>query len=52
MKAKLGVSGCLLGQPVRFDGGHKHAPLVTQTLGQFFDFVPFCPEMAIGLGAP
>lgn len=52
MKAKLGVSACLLGQPVRFDGGHKHTPLVTQTLGQFFDFVPFCPEMAIGLGAP
>lgn len=52
MKIRVGVSACLLGQPVRFDGGHKHAPLLTQTLGQFFDLVPLCPEMAIGLGAP
>ncbi len=52
MKAKLGVSACLLGQPVRFDGGHKHTPLVSQALAQFFDLAPLCPEMAIGLGAP
>jgi uncharacterized protein YbgA (DUF1722 family)/uncharacterized protein YbbK (DUF523 family) len=51
-RIRVGVSACLLGQPVRFDGGHKHAPLVTQTLGQFFDLVPLCPEMALGLGAP
>ncbi len=52
MRPRLGISACLLGQPVRFDGGHKRAPWVAETLGQFFDFVPLCPEMAIGLGAP
>lgn len=48
----VGVSSCLLGQSVRFDGGHKHNSYVTQTLGQFFEFVPICPEVAIGLGTP
>ncbi len=48
----IGISSCLLGQQVRFDGGHKHNGYVTQTLGQYFQFVPFCPEMAIGLGVP
>jgi uncharacterized protein YbgA (DUF1722 family)/uncharacterized protein YbbK (DUF523 family) len=49
---KLGVSTCLLGEKVRFDGGHKHNRYVTQTLGQFFDFVPVCPESECGLGIP
>lgn len=49
---KIGVSTCLLGERVRFDGGHKHAPYITQTLGQFFDFVPVCPETECGLGIP
>ncbi|MGD2117579.1 MAG: DUF523 and DUF1722 domain-containing protein [Chromatiales bacterium] len=48
----IGVSSCLLGQHVRFDGGHKHSQYVTQILGEYFDFVPYCPEMTIGLGAP
>lgn len=51
-KIRLGVSSCLLGNPVRFDGGHKHQPFITRTLADFFDLVPVCPEMAIGLGAP
>ncbi len=51
-RLKVAVSACLLGQPVRFDGGHKQAPLLTETLGRFIDFVPLCPELAIGLGTP
>jgi len=49
---RLGVSSCLLGENVRFDGGHKHDALLTETFGQFFQWVPVCPEMEIGLGAP
>jgi len=49
---KLGVSTCLLGEKVRFDGGHKHNRYVTQVLGTFFSFVPVCPESECGLGIP
>lgn len=49
---RLGISSCLLGEEVRFDGGHKHDALLTETFGQFFEWVPVCPEMEIGLGAP
>lgn len=49
---KIGVSTCLLGQKVRYDGGHKHDRYITQTLGQFFTFVPVCPETECGLGVP
>ncbi len=48
----VGVSSCLLGESVRYDGGHKHNSYVTQTLGRFFTFQPVCPEVAIGLGTP
>jgi uncharacterized protein YbgA (DUF1722 family)/uncharacterized protein YbbK (DUF523 family) len=49
---KIGVSTCLLGEKVRFDGGHKHNRYITQTLGKFFDFIPVCPEYECGLGIP
>lgn len=49
---KIGVSTCLLGEKVRYDGGHKHNRYITQTLGQFFNFVPVCPESECGLGIP
>lgn len=49
---RIGISSCLLGQEVRFDGGHKHDTLITETLGRFFQWVPVCPEMEIGLGTP
>lgn len=49
---RIGISSCLLGQEVRFDGGHKHDTLVTETLGKFFHWVPVCPEVEIGLGTP
>lgn len=48
----IGISSCLLGQEVRFDGGHKHDAYITGTLGQYFEFHPFCPEVEIGLGVP
>jgi uncharacterized protein YbgA (DUF1722 family)/uncharacterized protein YbbK (DUF523 family) len=51
-KIRVGISSCLLGAPVRFDGGHKHDRYITDTLGQFFDFVPVCPEVECGLGTP
>ncbi len=51
-KIKLGISACLLGQPVRYDGGHKLDPFLKETLGQYIEFVPICPETALGLGVP
>jgi uncharacterized protein YbgA (DUF1722 family)/uncharacterized protein YbbK (DUF523 family) len=49
---KIGVSSCLLGEQVRFDGGHKRSDFLVDTLGGFVEFVPVCPEMEIGLGVP
>ena len=51
-KIRIGLSTCLLGENVRFDGGHKRDRFVTDTLGQFLEFVPVCPEMECGLGVP
>jgi uncharacterized protein YbbK (DUF523 family) len=46
------VSSCLLGEQVRYDGGHRRHAYLTEVLGPHVDWVPFCPEMAIGLGTP
>ncbi len=51
-RIRIGVSACLLGQAVRFDGGHKHDRFITDALGRYFDFVPVCPEVELGLGTP
>jgi uncharacterized protein YbgA (DUF1722 family)/uncharacterized protein YbbK (DUF523 family) len=51
-KIKLGISSCLLGEKVRFDGGHKWDRFITETLGKFMEFVPVCPEVECGLGIP
>lgn len=51
-KIPLGVSQCLLGDPVRYDGGHKRNRYLTDVLGQYVEFYPVCPELAIGLGVP
>jgi len=51
-KIKMGVSSCLLGNKVRYDGGHKHDRYITNVLGQYFDFVPVCPEVECGLPIP
>jgi uncharacterized protein YbbK (DUF523 family) len=51
-KIRIGVSTCLLGESVRYDGGHARDRYVTDTLGQYMDFVPVCPELEAGLGLP
>jgi len=51
-KIRVGISRCLLGDEVRFDGGHKHDPFLTETLGRFFEWVPVCPEVEMGMAVP
>ncbi|MEQ1619855.1 MAG: DUF523 and DUF1722 domain-containing protein [Methylococcales bacterium] len=51
-KIPIGISSCLLGLNVRFDGGHKRDSYIAGTLNDYFDFHPFCPEVEIGLGTP
>ena len=51
-KIPIGISACLLGEKVRFDGGHKHDVYLTDTLGAYFDYVPICPEVGCGLPVP
>ncbi|EKS7793150.1 DUF1722 domain-containing protein [Edwardsiella piscicida] len=48
----VGISACLLGQTVRFDGGHRRFAFAADTLAPFFHFLPLCPEMGIGLPSP
>lgn len=51
-KITIGISSCLLGKKVRYDGGHKNDRYITDTLGQFFDYIPVCPEVEYGLPVP
>jgi uncharacterized protein YbgA (DUF1722 family)/uncharacterized protein YbbK (DUF523 family) len=51
-RPRLGISTCLLGEPVRHDGGHKRDRFLTETFGQFVEWVPVCPEVECGLGTP
>ncbi|MDO6408161.1 YbgA family protein [Pantoea phytobeneficialis] len=51
-KIPVGISACLLGDSVRFDGGHKRFAFATDELSPFVHFEPVCPEMAIGLPTP
>ena len=48
----VGVSACLLGHAVRYDGGHKRDRFLTERLACCVEFLPVCPETAIGLGTP
>jgi len=52
LKITIGISSCLLGEPVRYDGGHKYDSLINTQLAGLFEFRPCCPETAIGLGVP
>ena len=52
VRPRLGVSSCLLGQPVRFNGGHSRNRFVSDVLAGYVEWVPVCPEVEIGLGAP
>jgi uncharacterized protein YbgA (DUF1722 family)/uncharacterized protein YbbK (DUF523 family) len=49
---RIGVSTCLLGEHVRFDGGHKRDPFLVETFGRYVEWVPVCPEVEAGLGVP
>lgn len=49
---RVGISACLLGQEVRFDGGHKRDSFLTDSLGQYVEWVPVCPEIEVGMGTP
>ncbi|CNG77439.1 YbgA family protein [Yersinia intermedia] len=51
-KIAVGISACLLGEKVRFDGGHKRLTFAVDELAPFVHFEPVCPEMAIGLPSP
>jgi uncharacterized protein YbbK (DUF523 family) len=51
-KITVGISSCLLGERVRYDGGDKYDLLINTQLAELFEFRPCCPEMAIGLGVP
>jgi len=51
-KIRIGISRCLLGDKVRYDGGHKHNRYITDTLGQYLEWVPVCPEVEYGLPVP
>jgi uncharacterized protein YbgA (DUF1722 family)/uncharacterized protein YbbK (DUF523 family) len=48
----IGISACLLGEHVRYDGGHKHDRYITDNLGKYLAFVPVCPEVGCGLPTP
>lgn len=49
---KIGISACLLGHPVRYNGGHKASHLCSEVLARHFEFIAVCPEQAVGLGTP
>lgn len=51
-KIRLGISSCLLGNPVRFDGGHKKDQWLVNTLGEYVEYIPVCPEVEMGLPIP
>jgi uncharacterized protein YbgA (DUF1722 family)/uncharacterized protein YbbK (DUF523 family) len=51
-KLRVGISSCLLGEEVRFDGGHKRDRFLTDQLGPFVEWVPVCPELELGMGVP
>jgi uncharacterized protein YbgA (DUF1722 family)/uncharacterized protein YbbK (DUF523 family) len=51
-RPRIGISACLLGQPVRFDSGHKRDPFLVETFGEHVEWVPVCPEVEAGFGTP
>jgi uncharacterized protein YbgA (DUF1722 family)/uncharacterized protein YbbK (DUF523 family) len=52
MRPRVGVSSCLLGEKVRYNGGHSRSRFLTDALGPYVEWVRYCPEMEIGLGTP
>lgn len=51
-RVRIGISSCLLGERVRYDGNHKRQDYLIETWGRYVEFVPVCPEVGIGLGVP
>ena len=51
-KIRVGISACLLGQNVRYDGGHRHDRNIADTFGRWFEWTPVCPEVEYGLPIP
>ena len=51
-KPRVGISACLTGQSVRYDGGHKLSTICTGPMAEVLEWVPLCPEVAVGLGIP
>jgi len=49
---RIGISACLLGEKVRFDGGHKRDPFLVESFGRYVEWVQVCPEVELGLGTP
>lgn len=52
LRIKIGVSSCLLGEPVRWNGGHKQDQYLLKVLSPFFEWIPVCPEVEVGMGTP
>jgi uncharacterized protein YbbK (DUF523 family) len=52
MRLRVAISACLLGQEVRWDGGHKRDRAVVELLGPLVEWIPVCPEVELGLGVP
>jgi uncharacterized protein YbgA (DUF1722 family)/uncharacterized protein YbbK (DUF523 family) len=48
----VGASACVLGMKVRYDGGHKRDRFITDMLARYFEFIPVCPEVEVGMGVP
>ena len=51
-RPRVGISRCLLGDEVRYDGGHKRDPVILAAVGREVDWVPVCPEVEVGMGVP
>ncbi|HLF15793.1 MAG TPA: DUF523 and DUF1722 domain-containing protein [Bacteroidota bacterium] len=51
-RMRIGISSCLLGERVRYDGGHKQDRFLTDVLGPYVEWVPVCPELEVGMGVP
>lgn len=49
---RVGISACILGEPVRYNGGHKLDRFIRETLGKYVEFVAVCPEVEVGMGIP
>jgi len=51
-RIKIGISSCLLGNEVRYDGGHSRSDCIIDNMGDSFEYIAFCPEVAIGMSIP